>query len=77
MRDKVECEIFVAMNEEGDWVVVSEESEALERLANEVGGYQARIAKIIVKMSPPVMAEATVKVADEAGETQKIEANAA
>jgi hypothetical protein len=77
MSDKVECEIFVAMNEESDWVVVAEESEALEKLANEAGGYQARVVKVTVKMSPPAMSEASVEVPDEAGETQKVEASAA
>lgn len=61
------CEIYVAMNEDGDWVVCSDESEALGKLAEDCGGYHARVVKITIRMSPPVMAEAAVDVPDDAG----------
>jgi hypothetical protein len=78
MSDKVQCEIFVAMNEDGDWVVVAEESEALEKLAGDVGGYQARVVKVTVKMAPPVLSETEVEVPDEAGKTtEQVEAEVA
>ena len=74
--EKTTVEIFIAMNEDGDFVVVKDESEALELLASDCGGYLARVVKITVNMAPPVMAEAKVEVPDEAGETKEIEATA-
>jgi hypothetical protein len=70
-------EVFIAMNEDGDWIVVADESEALTKLAEEVGGYQARVVKVAVKMAPPVMTEAEIEVPDEAGETQEMKAEVA
>lgn len=67
MADKIDCELWIAMNEGGDWIVISDESEALSELGEQQGGYQARVVKITVKMSPPVMSEAEVTVPDEAG----------
>lgn len=69
----VECEIYVAMNEDGDWIVTSEIDEAINTLGEHAGGYQVRIVKVIVKMSPPVMTEATVEIPDEAGNTEKLD----
>lgn len=77
MTDKVTCEIFLAMNEEGEWIVTDLEEHALEKLAEDMGGYHARVVKLTVKMSPPVMSEATITVPDEAGETSSIETEAA
>jgi hypothetical protein len=76
MSEKIECTVFIAMNEDGDFVVVTDESDALSTLNDDVGGYSARIVKVVVKMTPPTMTEATVDVPDEAGETTKIEAEA-
>ena len=73
-REKKACEIFLAMNEDGGWVVVTDESEALSKLAENEGGYHARVVKVTVKMAPPVMTEAEVEVANEAGST--VEASA-
>jgi hypothetical protein len=77
MADKVICEIFIAMNEEGDWIVTDQEEEALSKLAEDQGGYLGRVVKIKVKMTPPVMTEAEVEVSDEAGKTQEVETEAA
>lgn len=41
-------EILVAYNEEGDAVFVTDESDAFDRLAEDCGGYQCRIEKIVV-----------------------------
>jgi hypothetical protein len=70
---QVTCEIFLAMNEDGDWIVETDESEALSKLAEDAGGYQARVIKITVKMSPPVMAEAEVTIPDDDGKVVQIE----
>jgi hypothetical protein len=77
MTEKKTCEIFLAMNEDGDWIVTDEESAALEKLAEDQGGYHARVIKVVIKMSPPAMTEATVDVPDEAGETMPIETEVA
>jgi hypothetical protein len=77
MPDKISCEIFIACNEDDDWIVTHDESEALEKLAENAGGYQARVVKLTVKMTPPVMTETAVDIPDEAGSTQAIEAQAA
>jgi hypothetical protein len=65
---KIDCEIYIAMNEDGGWIVCTDESEALTQLGEQEGGYTARVVKVTVKMTPPKMAEATVTVTDEAGE---------
>lgn len=75
--EKIEFELFIAMNEDGDRVVTEEESEALNKLAEECGGYCARVVKIKVKMAPPVITEVAVDVPDDAGETTEFEATAA
>jgi hypothetical protein len=67
MSNKVTCEIFVAMHEDGGWIVTNDESDAASKLFEDEGGYHCRVVKIIVKMAPPVMAEATVEVPDDAG----------
>lgn len=63
----VDVELFVAMNEEGDWVVVTEESEALTELGEQQGGYHARVVKVTVKMSPPRMDETTLMIPESSG----------
>jgi hypothetical protein len=72
MTKLIDCELWLAMNEDGDWIVTGNEDEALERLAEDAGGYQARVVKITVKMSPPAMAETTVTIPDEAGELKAV-----
>ena len=73
MTTKIDCEIFIAMNEDGDWVVTNEESEVLDILSENVGGGLARVVKVTVKMAPPVMPQAIVDIPNEAGETMELE----
>jgi hypothetical protein len=75
-QKKINCEIYLAMNEDGGWIVTNDEGEALSALAENEGGWLARVVKVTVKMAPPVMAEATVDVPDEAGKTEPIETEA-
>ena len=75
--EKTNCEIWIAMNEDGGWVVVTDESEALSTLGEDEGGYLGRVVKVTVKMAPPKMTEASVDVPDEAGTTEQIETQAA
>lgn len=70
MKEPVECEIWIAMNEEGDWVVVTDgASEAHEKLNEDVGGNSCRVARVVVRMRPPVDPDdesaAEVEVPDE------------
>jgi len=74
--EKTTVEIFIAMNEDGDFVVVKEESEAMEQIYSDCGGYIARVVKITVKMAPPVITVVEAVVPDEAGVTKEIEATA-
>jgi hypothetical protein len=69
-----DCEIRIAMNEDGDWVVCTADDNALDQLSGEVGGFMARVVAITVRMSPPVMSEASVTIPDEAGEAITIAA---
>lgn len=61
------CELWIAMNEDGDWIVTTEESDALSDLIENQGGYYARVVKVIVRMTPPVVPETTVDVPDDVG----------
>ena len=70
--NKVSCEIFLAINEDGDWIVTTDESEALSKLAEDQGGYQGRVVKIVAKMAPPALIETTIDVPDEAGTTAEL-----
>jgi hypothetical protein len=67
------CEIFIAINQDGDWIVTDDETSALETLSLEQGGHHARVVKVKVKVSPPVMAEAEIVIPDEAGQTVEVE----
>lgn len=73
MPDKpepVECEIYLAMNEDGGWIVTADDSEASEKLAEDEGGYACKIVKVTVKMTPPVIEEVAVEVPEGAGKTE-------
>lgn len=48
-KGPVNIEVFVAINEEGDYAVTTDESNALETLANEQGGWHARVIKITLR----------------------------
>jgi hypothetical protein len=63
----IDCEIYLAMNEDGGWIVTNDEGDALTQLSENEGGYLARVVKVTVKMTPPKMTEATVTVGADAG----------
>jgi hypothetical protein len=48
-KGPVDITFFVAVNEDGDFSVCSDESDALETLANEQGGYNARVIAVTLK----------------------------
>ena len=74
---KITAEIYIAMNEGGDYEVGTTSEEASERLMDQARGEMCRIVKLTVRMAPPEIAEAEVEVPDEAGETQEVETEAA
>ena len=68
-------EIFVAMNEDGDYETGIDDSDARDRLEENWGGASVRIVKLKVTMSPPQVIEGpTVTVPDDAGKTIEAEA---
>ena len=73
MTEPVECEIWLAMNEDGDWIVTCDEADALNELGAQQGGNIGRVVKLVVKMTPPQAQEITVTVPDTAGETATVE----
>lgn len=77
MSDQIKCAILICMNNDGDWVVVREDEDSVEKMADEYGGHTMRVAKIIVSMTPPVASEVEVTIPDDAGETVHAEAEEA
>lgn len=71
---KIIAEIYIAMNECGDYEVGISSEEASDRLIDNGGSEMIRIVKIAAKMTPPAIAETTIDVSDEAGETTEVEA---
>mgnify|MGYP001609688571 CR=1 FL=1 len=67
ITEPVDCEIWIAMNEDGGWVVTNDEGDALTKLGEDEGGYAGRVVKVTVKMTRPVIDEATVTIPDTAG----------
>jgi tRNA(Ser,Leu) C12 N-acetylase TAN1 len=71
------CEVFLAINEGGDWVVGTDTESVSESLANEYGAEISRIVAIRVHLNRPTVVVADVEVPDDltivAAEPQKIE----
>lgn len=75
---KTKCEIYLAINEDGDFEVRSEgESEATEALVENYGGTMVRVVKITAFVTAPKLTEAEIDVSDEAGATEPVETEAA
>jgi hypothetical protein len=69
---KHQIEIYVAMNEDGDFRASDDYDAAVDNLSEDCGGYMRRVVKLTVSMSAPKMDEASVLVADSAGETIRV-----
>jgi hypothetical protein len=69
MTDKIEFEIFIAVDENGKWFVGKEPDDVVSDLSQE-GGYCMRTARVTVKMSKPEMAEFEVEVPEEPDEEE-------
>jgi hypothetical protein len=74
-----EIELFVAMNEEGDYEAAAEAEVARDSLNENSGGHCCRIVKLVLKMSPPAYDKpvAEITIPDTAGETVILEAASA
>src|SRR5258706_12080349 len=70
VTEETRVQIFIAMNEAGDWEVDTTADEASERLINSHGAAMIRVAVIDVNMDG-----GEVDIPDEAGETAKVEAS--
>jgi hypothetical protein len=62
-----ECIVYIAMNEHGDFIVTEDETNAIPDLTSSCGGTVARVVKVVVTMSPPVIDEVSVTVPTTAG----------
>ena len=72
---KKTIEIFIAINEDGDYETGIDDSDAHDRLEENWGGASVRIVKLKVTMSPPQVIEGpTVTVPDDACKTIEAEA---
>jgi hypothetical protein len=60
-------EVWIVMNEDGDYEVGKDEDDAVERFEDDVGGSFRRVVKINVTMGPPEPQVANVTVPGEAG----------
>lgn len=72
MTEKLECEIFLAMNEYREWRVSKDDVDVFDDLAGAV-----RLVKLTAKIAPPVMTEVTIDVPDEVDEPVEAQAEAA
>ena len=62
----ITCNISVAVNEDGDWVVVKDDDEiAIDKLAEEYGGSRCRVIALNVTITPPKPVTLDVTVPDE------------
>lgn len=74
---KSECEIYLAINEDGGWTVSNDSaSDATEQLVENYGGAMVRVVKITALVTPPVLVEATVDVADDMAPVWPLSASA-
>jgi hypothetical protein len=77
MTTKIECEIYLAMNEDGCWEINTDADDAIVALRDNYGGAVVRTIKLTAKVAPPQIEEAELDVPDEAGTTEALEAEAA
>ncbi len=68
MAEKIEIEIFIVMNEDGEYAVGISEEDAADNFDHNIGGAIRRFAKIKAKMTPATIAEAAVDIPDDAAQ---------
>jgi hypothetical protein len=72
MSDPID--VWIVMNESGDYEVGRDEETAIDRFdAEEFGGLYRRLVRFKVTMSPPEAVEVDLTVPDEAGKTVAVE----
>jgi len=60
-------EVWIAMNEDGDYEVAKDEDDVVDLWNENVGGLSRRLVRLRVTMSAPAVTEADVNVPEEAG----------
>jgi hypothetical protein len=66
-------DVWIAMNEDGEYEVAKDEDEVVELWDDNVGGLARRIVRLRVTMSAPAVADVEAYVPDEAGQTASTE----
>jgi len=66
-------EVWIAMNEDGDYEVAKDEDDVVDLWNENVGGLSRRLVKLKVTMSAPVITDADVNVPEEAGHAVNVE----
>ena len=75
--EKHTVEIFFAMNEDGDFYVGNDKSEASDGLTENCGALMIRIVKLTVRMAAPEVEDGPqLDIPDDAGKTTKTEVEA-
>jgi hypothetical protein len=64
-----DIEVFICMNEAGDYVVDIDADEALPNCLETHGGQALRTVMLMVTMTAPEIAEVAVRVPNDAGQT--------
>src|ERR1700720_535207 len=66
-------EVWIAMNEDGDYEVAKDEDDVVDLWNENVGGLSRRLVRLRVTMSAPAVSEADVNVPEEAGQAVNVE----
>jgi hypothetical protein len=77
MSDKHEIEFFLAINEDGDFEMDTDASDARDRLMENFGGVAIRTVKLTARVRLPVVEEVEIDIPDAAGTTEKTDLEAA
>jgi hypothetical protein len=71
MSDPIE--VWIAMNESGEYEVGPDGDTAIERFDDTIGGSMRRLVRLKVMMAPPEVTEVDVAVPYEVGQTIQVE----
>lgn len=72
MTEKIEIEVWIIMDEDGDYAVGGDRDEAIENFDNNIGGSgPRRVVKRTMLMTPPAVEEGPeIDIPDNAGEIE-------
>jgi hypothetical protein len=73
MPEKIEVELFLAIDEDGNVEIATEADEACENLGVNWRNRRCRVIKIKAKVAPPVIEEVALDIPDEFGVTTHID----